>query len=94
MSDGSMTARQVVVRGRVQGVFFRASTRQLAREHQVAGWVANREDGAVEARLEGREAGVTAVLDWIRDGGPTYARVEDVEVTEVPAAGHEGFAVR
>ncbi len=89
-----MTARQVVVRGRVQGVFFRASTRELAREHQVTGWVANREDGAVEARLEGPVAGVEAVLDWIRDGGPTHARVEDVEVRELPPVGHEGFAVR
>ncbi len=89
-----MTARQVVVRGRVQGVFFRASTRELAREHQVTGWVTNRDDGAVEARLEGPEAGVEAVLAWIRGGGPTYARVEDVAVSEVPPAGHEGFTVR
>jgi len=66
----------------------------LARERGVAGWVSNRADGAVEARLEGPEAGVEAVLDWIREGGPTDARVADVEVESVPPVGHEGFAVR
>ncbi|MEX2550077.1 MAG: acylphosphatase [Nitriliruptoraceae bacterium] len=89
-----MTARHVVVRGRVQGVFFRASTREVARQHGVTGWVSNRADGAVEARLEGPEPGVEAVLDWIRDGGPDHARVEGVEVASVPPDGYGSFVVR
>lgn len=87
-------ARRVVVHGRVQGVFFRASTREKARVHGLVGWVRNRPDGAVEAWLEGPAEHVTALLAWIEDGGPRHAVVERVEHEEVPPAGHAGFAVR
>ena len=60
--------RRVVVRGRVQGVFFRDSMRERARAHGVAGWVRNRPDGSVEAVLEGPAEAVERVLRFARDG--------------------------
>ena len=51
----------LIVHGRVQGVFFRDSTRECAERHGVAGWVRNRDDGTVEALLEGPAEAVQAV---------------------------------
>ncbi|MHA7917511.1 acylphosphatase [Alloalcanivorax xenomutans] len=87
-----MVARQVVVRGRVQGVYFRASTCDEARRHGVVGWVRNLEDGGVEAWLEGSEEAVSALLAWMRRG-PTRARVTDVTQTERTPRGYEDFEV-
>jgi acylphosphatase len=87
-------ATRVVVRGRVQGVFFRASTRDQARARGVTGWVRNLADGAVEAWLEGPRHAVTAVTDWIVDGGPPHASVDQVDTEEVDPVGHERFVVR
>ena len=94
MSAGGSVAKQLVVHGRVQGVFFRASTRDEARSHGVAGWVRNRGDGAVEVWLEGSQDAVAQVERWIRDGGPSFASVERLDVETVPPEGHAGFVVR
>lgn len=72
------TRAHVVMSGRVQGVFFRAHTRDIARESNVNGWVKNRDDGKVEALFEGDEEDVKAVLDWCQDGPPN-ARVSGVD---------------
>jgi acylphosphatase len=85
--------RRVVVRGRVQGVWFRHATREQAQAHGVAGWVANRADGAVEAVLEGPAAAVKRVLRFCRTG-PPRAQVERVEVREEEPEGLSGFRVR
>lgn len=90
--DGS--ARHLRVRGRVQGVFFRASTRDRAREAGAAGWVRNCPDGTVEIWLEGSDEAVERVEEWVRDGGPRSARVEQVEAEERGAEGFDGFTVR
>jgi acylphosphatase len=85
--------RRVVVRGDVQGVFFRDSTRSEASRRGVAGWVTNRSDGAVEAVFEGSEADVEALVDFMRSGPPS-AEVGDVEVVEEEPEGLDGFSVR
>ena len=81
------------MRGFVQGVFFRDSTRRLAQRHGVAGWVANRSDGAVEAVFEGEADAVERLVDFSRQG-PRGAQVESVEVEEEEPEGLSGFAVR
>jgi acylphosphatase len=81
--------RRVVVRGDVQGVFFRDSTRREAESRGVAGSVTNRDDGAVEAVFEGPEAAVDAMVEFCR-AGPSRAEVEDVEVTEEQPEGRRG----
>ena len=86
--------RHLTVAGRVQGVFFRASTRQRAEEHAVVGWVANRPDGTVEVWLEGAVEDVQAVEDWIIAGGPPAARVTEVDGATVEPVGHRRFEVR
>jgi acylphosphatase len=85
--------RRVVVHGFVQGVFFRDSTRRLAQRHGVAGWVANRPDGAVEAVFEGEAAAVERLVAFSREG-PRGAQVESVEVLEEDPEGLSGFGVR
>ncbi len=88
-----MIRRRVVARGRVQGVFFRDSCRREARAHRVAGWVTNREDGAVEAVFEGDPYGVQALVEWARYG-PPQAWVIRLEVIEEEPRGERGFTVR
>ena len=87
-----MIRRRVVVTGRVQGVFFRDSTRREARRRRVAGWVTNRADGSVEAVFEGEPDAVEAVVAWTRRG-PVRARVESHTVTEEEPVGDDGFRV-
>jgi acylphosphatase len=85
--------RRVVVHGLVQGVFFRDSTRRLAQRHEVAGWVSNRPDGAVEAVFEGEADAVERLVAFSRKG-PRGAQVDSVEVIEEEAEDLRGFAVR
>jgi acylphosphatase len=85
--------RRVTVHGNVQGVFFRDSTEEEAEKHGVNGWVRNRDDGAVEAVLEGPADAVNQVLQFLREG-PSRADVEDVEVSEEEPEGLSSFEVR
>jgi acylphosphatase len=68
---------KVVVRGTVQGVSFRASLNEKAIRNRVDGWVRNREDGSVEALLQGDEDAVRKVVEWTRRG-PPHAKVSEV----------------
>jgi len=88
-----LTRVRVRVRGRVQGVFFRAEARSRAESLGVAGWVRNAEDGSVEAVFEGDEARVRSMVDWCRRG-PSGARVDDVEIEPENPTGESGFDVR
>jgi acylphosphatase len=85
--------KRVVVHGRVQGVFFRDSTRQRAQAAGVTGWVANRPDGTVEAVFEGEIGAVERLVDWMQDG-PRGAEVERLETFGEPEEGLTGFEVR
>lgn len=85
--------RRVVAHGRVQGVFFRDSVQERASAEGVAGWVTNREDGAVEAVFEGDRASVDQLIDFMRSG-PQSADVQDVEVSDEEPEGRSGFSVR
>lgn len=91
--QADLIRRRAVVRGRVQGVFFRESTRERATAHGVAGWVCNRADGAVEAVLEGSPEAVDRIVRFL-EKGPSSARVDDVEVREEAPQGLTRFEVR
>ncbi len=88
-----MIRRHVVVRGIVQGVFYRASCQQEAVRVGAAGWVANRPDGTVEAVFEGPDDAVAHMVEWCRMG-PPRAVVTDVEVTKQEPSSQTGFVVR
>lgn len=81
------------MRGRVQGVWFRESTRIEAARVGATGWVRNLPDGSVEAEVQGSEEVVDRMLAFLRTGPPS-AGVSGIEVTEVPVRTDEGFDVR
>jgi len=83
-------AKHLVIRGRVQGVGYRASMIDEARRYGGVGWVRNRRDGSVEAVVDGDPAAVAAIIEWARVG-PPGARVTEVSVTETPDSGCADF---
>lgn len=84
---------RVFVSGRVQGVYYRATTRETAEENGVDGWVKNLEDGRVEAVFEGERSAVEGMIEWCHTGSPR-ARVERVETEYEEPLGLEGFEIR
>jgi acylphosphatase len=87
------TRAHVYVTGKVQGVYFRATTRDTAREQGVDGWVRNLDDGRVEAVFEGPETDVEAMVEFCHEGS-SAAHVEDVDVTYEQPQDEDGFHVQ
>ncbi len=85
-------AARIRVTGLVQGVFFRASTRDAAIRLGLSGWVRNAPDGSVEIFAEGEAGTVRKFIDWCRQGPPS-AVVRDVSVTWSEPAGEQGFSI-
>ena len=69
----------IFIKGKVQGVFFRQTTKVMAEKKNVTGWVKNLHDGRVEAVLEGNDIDVSEVVEWCHEG-PVNAVVDDVEI--------------
>ncbi|SPJ24881.1 acylphosphatase [Palleronia abyssalis] len=86
-------ARHVIVEGRVQGVGFRAWTRDTAQELTLKGWVRNREDGNVEAHIEGPEGQIDRMMRRLHDG-PMAARVDRVQADPAEQIGAVDFEIR
>lgn len=83
---------RLVIHGRVQGVFFRDSMRREADRLEVNGWVRNRDDGSVEAVVQGASHAVDAILRWAHRG-PSHAKVEQVD-TEPAEGSYTRFEIR
>ena len=84
----------VIISGRVQGVWFRGTTVEMARPIGLTGYVRNRPDGCVEAVFEGPETGVMRAVTWCHHG-PRSASVESVDVTWGEPTGEYGsFSTR
>jgi acylphosphatase len=88
-----MVRYRVLISGRVQGVFFRGTCREVAEGHGVSGWVRNLADGSVEAVFEGPADEVRRLVEW-SGHGPRAAVVEDVRVQAEPPEGISGFQIR
>jgi acylphosphatase len=84
--------RRVIVRGLVQGVYFRDTVRRHATARGVSGWARNRLDGSVEIVFEGEQDAVDALVQLSR-AGPRGARVDDVEIVDEEPEGLCGFAI-
>jgi acylphosphatase len=87
MSDAKRL--HVIVEGRVQGVFFRAYTRDEAVRLGLSGWVRNRPNGSVEALVEGEKSAVEKMVQWFHQGSPNSV-VEKVHLTEESPVGDSG----
>ncbi len=85
--------KRVIVRGRVQGVFFRDTTRQRAEAAGVAGWVRNTPEGTVEAVFEGEPEAVEQMVEFCRRG-PGRSEVTGIDAEEEQPEGLSGFEVR
>jgi acylphosphatase len=84
---------RVIVEGRVQGVYFRAHTQEMAYRLNLKGWVKNRRDGKVEALFEGERAKVDEMIHWCHRG-PSEAKVTDVRIVWEDYSGKfEDFSV-
>jgi len=90
----AMKRAHIFVSGRVQGVFYRAETKNNASRLNLTGWVRNLPDGRVEAVIEGKEDNVNALINWCSKG-PGFASVTETEVREELFTGaFEGFGIR
>lgn len=85
--------RRCLVSGKVQGVFFRASTQREARMLGLTGHAANLPDGRVEVLVCGDEAAVKALIDWLWEG-PQHAEVENVETEATKVTAMDAFNIR
>ncbi|MFC6733008.1 MULTISPECIES: acylphosphatase [unclassified Haladaptatus] len=87
------TRAHVYVTGTVQGVYYRANTRDRATELGVDGWVRNLDDGRVEAIFEGEKDRVKSMIEWCYTGSPA-ADVTSVESEFEPPEGLDGFEIK
>jgi acylphosphatase len=91
-SGGGIVAYHILIEGKVQGVFFRATMKRIAGQHGVVGWVRNRSDGRVESFVQGRPQEVQKVIEWARTG-PPGSTVTDFSVSKVAVQPYDTFAI-
>lgn len=92
-----MVYRKIFVSGRVQGVFYRDTTRQQATALSLAGYVRNLRDGRVEVAVSGSDESVEILIKWLKTG-PKSAKVSNIEVIDIeadawPCHDDSGFAI-
>lgn len=88
-----MITRRIQVFGKVQGVFFRATTKTMADDLGLKGWVRNETDGSVLIEVEGQETNVDKMVEWCEEG-PAFAKVNDVILSEAEEVAFESFEIR
>ena len=82
----------LLIKGRVQGVFYRASAKEKALNAGLTGWVRNTKSGDVEILATGTESDLSQFINWCSTG-PSKARVEEVTVTDNPFISFETFEI-
>ena len=88
-----MACRRYLISGRVQGVFFRASTQQTADDLGLHGWVRNLPDGRVEAVACGSDEILATLETWLYQG-PPMAKVENIDIQTLDQPECHGFEIR
>lgn len=88
-----MKRAHLFISGRVQGVFYRAFTEEVAYSLRLNGWVRNLRDGRVEAVFEGDEDAISIAIERCKEG-PPYARVDHIEVKWEEPEGLKGFEIK
>ena len=87
-----MITCNLIIHGKVQGVFFRNTAKEKALKHNIGGWIRNNADGTVEATVTGEEKNVQAFIEWCKRG-PANALVEDVLVTRLDLQDFSDFVI-
>ncbi|MFW6143898.1 MAG: acylphosphatase [Patescibacteria group bacterium] len=77
-SEKEVKHLNITVTGRVQGVGFRANTRRQAKRLGIKGFVRNEQDGSVYIEAEGTDEELKELLDWLEQGGPRFAKVDNI----------------
>jgi acylphosphatase len=88
-----MIAYRIRVSGRVQGVFYRASTKTKADELGLSGWVQNEPDGSVLMEIQGEKEAIDKMIEWCHSG-PPHAVVDNVEKEEISLREFVRFEIR
>ncbi|PLW99155.1 MAG: acylphosphatase [Marinilabiliales bacterium] len=91
--DTILICKKIVVRGRVQGVFYRASAKKSARYYGIKGYVKNQADGSVLIHAEGKKINMQQFINWCKEG-PPHAWVESIEVNEAEVKNYKLFEVK
>ena len=87
-----MVTKEIIIRGKVQGVFFRASAKEVADRLNITGTVFNLADGRVKVVASGKSGEVEKFVEWCRRG-PDRARVDSVDIKELPFVAAERFMI-
>ena len=87
-----METVHLIISGKVQGVFYRATAKKMAHQLHITGWIKNTKEGHVEALITGESESVKKFIDWCRKG-PGKAEVEEVEVERRQATSFEDFTI-
>jgi len=87
-----MPTKHLLIRGKVQGVFYRASAKNFAQDLKITGWIKNTDDGYVEALVSGTESQLENFIDWCKQGPPD-AIVTHVHVEEITGQLFEKFSI-
>ncbi len=93
MSENNLKAVKIRVKGRVQGVFFRASTKEMACTLGINGWVKNELNGDVSIHAEGSESAINKLIEWCHKG-PEYSKVTQVSFDRVESQDFTSFEIR
>jgi len=88
-----MKCLQIIIRGKVQGVWFRVSTRNKAQELSVCGIVKNQLDGSVYVEAEGDENSLKHFIEWCYEGSE-FSRVDTVEISEMERNFFSDFQIK
>jgi len=88
-----METVHLLISGKVQGVFFRDSSRMVAQKLNITGWIKNRQDDKVEAMISGDEKDLQAFINWCKSG-PDRAEVEEVIVSKQEKTSFERFEIK
>ena len=78
--------------GKVQGVYFRASTLSKATELNVAGMIKNKEDGSVQTIVQGKESAIAQFIEWCLEG-PASAKVSHINISKIKSADYKDFTI-
>ncbi|MFN2457883.1 MAG: acylphosphatase [Chitinophagaceae bacterium] len=87
-----MPTHHLIIKGQVQGVFYRATAKEVAKKTDITGWIKNTKDGSVEALISGDEHSVQEFVAWCKKGPPT-AVVTEVIVTNEPETEFRNFQI-